>query len=106
MAAPVSDRLGFDDPVESSRPNKLGNRMGLPSATPRAPAKLLPDQPIGIQPAQSPGQQPQNGGPRMPHFNLGASEALPGMGGDAAAGGAEAAGGAGLLAEAAPLLLA
>ena len=97
-----------ESPAGEHRPP--GNQMGLPSATPRAPAQLVPSEEIGIhaaQPAQPPGQQQaQHGGPRLPDFSKGMTEGLPGMGGEAAAGGAEAAGGADLLAEAAPLALA
>ncbi len=103
--AGVSDKLGFNDPTEGC-PNPPGSKMGLPQAGKRAPAQLNVSEPIGIQPAQPPGQQAQHGGPRLPDFSKGMTEGFPGMGGDAAAGGAEAAGGADLLAEAAPLALA
>jgi hypothetical protein len=95
-----------ESPAGEHRPP--GNHMGLPSATPRAPAQLVPNEEIGIQnPQQQQQQAADHGGPRLPHFNLGATEGLPGMGGDAAAaGGAEAAGGADAIGELAPLALA
>lgn len=66
--------------------------MGLPQAGKRAPTQLNASEPIGIQPAKPPGQQAQHGGPRLPDFFKGMSEATPEAGAGAAAGGAEAAG--------------
>jgi hypothetical protein len=86
-----------ESPAGEHRPP--GNTMGTPSAAPRAPAQLNASEPIGVAPAPG-GQAADHGGPRLPHFNMGATEGLPGMSGDAAGG--EAAAGIG---ELAPLAL-
>jgi hypothetical protein len=64
--------------------------MGMPAAGGISPAKLVPDAGIpGQDPAAAPGQpaQAQHGGPRLAHFNMGATEGLPGesAGGEGAA---------------------
>jgi hypothetical protein len=107
--AGVSDKLGFTDPTEGG-PNPPGSKMSMPSAAPRAQAKLVPDQAMFIQNSQ----QQQQGGGRNQSFLHGLSEARPGGGlpeglpgmGDAAAGAGEAAGGADAIGELAPLALA
>lgn len=73
-----------------------------------APAQLLPDQPIGIQPAQSSAPQQKSGGGGGGLLGRGMSflKGIGEGGGGAAAGGAEAAGGADAIAELAPLALA
>jgi hypothetical protein len=112
--------FGLDENARPDSPSLAGNHVGTPSATPRAPAKLLPDEDIGIKPAKAPDQQAQaqHGGPRLPDMLNGIGEARPGgtipdaAGGEAAAGGAAAAGageaaaGSSAIAELAPLALA
>jgi hypothetical protein len=107
--AGVSDKMGFTDPGEAPASSRRppGSKMGMPTAAPRAPAQLNASEQIGIAPAPG-GQAADHGGPRLPHFNLGANEGLPGMGGDAAGGEAAAGGaaeGAAGIGELAPLAL-
>ena len=70
------------------------NPMSVPSSTVRAPSQLLPNQSMGIQPAQAPQQQQQSGGGRGASFMKGMGEGAPTAGaGEAAAGAGEAAAG-------------
>lgn len=112
----VSAGFGYGSLSAGLKPlGKAAPMTGGPKLTP-APAQLLPDEPIGIQPAQSSPQKSGGGGilDRGLSFLKGIGEGRPGgdlpeaagSAGGTAAGGAEAAGGADAIAELAPLALA